>query len=187
MKDILLFPVGEVAPGLLDELCDPIVEELGTACRVDLAKGFDPAFAFHPERGQYHSSELLAHIDAPGGERCLGVTAVDLFIPILTFVFGEAETGGTRAIVSSHRLRQEFYGLETDDGLAAERLAKEALHEIGHMLSLHHCDDYECVMASSHAVEWIDVKHPRFCGRCRTLLHAAEDEKAAAAFFNTWS
>ena len=41
----------------------------------------------------------------------LGVTAVDLYIPILTFVFGEAQMGGPCSIVSYHRLRQEFYGL----------------------------------------------------------------------------
>lgn len=185
MKEILLLPVGEIAPGLLDDLCDPIVEELAMRCHVDPARGFDPAFAFHPERRQYHSSEVLAHIDVSGTGRCLGVTEVDLFIPILTFVFGEAETGGCRAIVSIHRLRQEFYGLEPDESLAADRLAKEALHEIGHMLSLHHCDDYECVMASSHAVEWIDVKLPRFCERCRDLLHEAASEESTAGFFNT--
>ena len=43
--------------------------------------------------------------------RLLGITGLDLYIPILTFVFGEAQMGGPCAIVSYHRLAQEFYGL----------------------------------------------------------------------------
>jgi archaemetzincin len=97
----------------------------------------------------------------------LGVSAVDLYIPILTFVFGEAQVGGPCAVVSAHRLRQEFYGLAPDHELFRERLLKEAVHELGHTLSLTHCDDYRCVMASSHAVEWIDLKESRLCPACR--------------------
>jgi archaemetzincin len=108
--------------------------------------------------------------------RVLGVAAVDLYIPILTFVFGEAQMGGPCAVVSSYRLRQEFYGLPGDTELLRARLLKEAVHEIGHTLELPHCGNYRCVMAASHAVEWIDLKEAALCGRCH-----AQVERAAIA------
>jgi archaemetzincin len=103
----------------------------------------------------------------------LGVTAQDLFIPILTFVFGEAQLGpgpAAAAVASLHRLRQEFYGLPPDPALARDRLLKEALHELGHTLGLRHCHDYRCVMSSSHAVENIDLKLAEFCPDCAVSL-----------------
>jgi archaemetzincin len=130
----------------------------------------DPQFAFHIERQQYHSSEILARMQqlvTPQWWRILGVTAVDLYIPILTFVFGEAQIGGPCALVSLHRLRQEFYGLPEDADALRRRLLKESVHEIGHTLNLTHCDDYRCAMAPSHAVEWIDLKESSLCVPCQ--------------------
>ena len=101
-----------------------------------------------------------------GAWRVLGVTAVDLYIPILTFVFGEAQMGGPCAVVSYHRLRQQFYGLPDDYDVLADRLVKEAVHEVGHTFDLTHCRDYSCVMAPSHAVEWIDLKDAVLCPDC---------------------
>ena len=102
--------------------------------------------------------------------RVLGVTGLDLYMPILTFVFGEAQLNNTCAIVSAYRLRQEFYGLPQDSGLLYERLLKEALHELGHTFGLTHCRTYDCVMAASHAVERIDLKGSQFCGDCRNRV-----------------
>jgi archaemetzincin len=142
-----------------------------------MAPWLDPSFAYHPERKQYHSSELLQGVTSlvqPDTWRVLGVTQLDLYVPILTFVFGEAEMGGQAAVVSYHRLRQEFYGLPEDRDLLAERLLTESIHEIGHTLELTHCDDHRCVMSSSHAVEWIDIKQHTFCQQCarRASVHA---------------
>jgi archaemetzincin len=107
--------------------------------------------------------------------RILGITAADLYIPILTFVFGEAQVGGPCALVSTHRLTQEFYGLPRDPDLLRSRLIKEAIHEVGHTLELTHCEDYSCAMAPSHAVEWIDLKDGALCANCQSqVLTSAE-------------
>ena len=138
-----------------------------------LSTALDPEFAFHGERQQYHSSEILARMQSyvtSDSWRILGVTAVDLYIPILTFVFGEAQIGGPCAVVSLHRLRQEFYGLPRDKNILNQRLLKEAVHEVGHTVNLTHCDDYNCAMAPSHAVEWIDLKEGWFCVPCRERI-----------------
>jgi archaemetzincin len=129
----------------------------------------DPTPSYHAERQQFHSSEILQRMQAfvrPNDWRLLAVAEVDLYIPILKYVFGEAQMGGPCALVSTYRLRQEFYGLDRDQTLVRDRLLKEAIHELGHTLNLRHCQDYQCTMASSHSVEWIDLRENRLCEAC---------------------
>jgi archaemetzincin len=174
MKALQLLPIGNVDPGLLEWLRRELIEGFCIPCEI-LDPPLDAAFAYHPERGQFHSSEMLERMHGYVGNntwRLLGITPVDLYIPILTFVFGEAEMGGPCSIVSYHRLRQEFYGLPQDAPLLGRRLITECVHELGHTLELTHCQDYRCVMASSHAVEWIDLKEWTFCTDCAAKAEA---------------
>ncbi len=168
MKRLQLLPVGRIEDELLFWL-GPVMEDVfQIPCEV-LAQRLDPEFALHGERCQYHSSQVLQRMQSNVSEnswRVLGVADVDLYIPILTFVFGEAQMGGPTAILSTYRLRQEFYGLAANRQLLRERTAKEAVHELGHTLNLTHCEDYQCAMAPSHAVEWIDLKGSSLCKRC---------------------
>lgn len=169
MNLLHLLPIGNVGDTLLRDLRPAVEEILGVRCKV-LPVRLDPEFAFHGERQQYHSSEILHRMQkfvAPDSWRVLGIAAVDLYIPILTFVFGEAQMGGPCAVLSAHRLRQEFYGLPSDYELFRQRVVKEAVHELGHTMNLTHCHDYRCAMASSHAVEWIDLKNGLLCEGCR--------------------
>jgi len=166
-----LLPVGNVDSGLLRELALALETAFAMPCSVH-PLCLEPDFAFHGERQQYHSSEMLERMQpflTADSWRMLGVAAVDLYIPILTYVFGEAQMGGPCAVLSTHRLRQEFYGLPADPELCVQRTIKEAIHEIGHTLNLPHCDDYRCAMASSHAVEWIDLKESALCQHCRRI------------------
>jgi archaemetzincin len=171
MKKLQLLPVGTVDDaGLLEWLRQELYEKFRVPAEI-LAPALDASFACHAERQQYHSSEILGSMQkylARDTWRLLGVTSLDLYIPILTFVFGEAQLGGHSAVVSYHRLRQEFYGLPADMDLLANRLLIESVHELGHTLQLTHCHDYHCVMAASHAVEWIDIKDSGFCEDCMT-------------------
>ena len=160
----------------LDGLAAGLARVFHVSCHLrpePLAAGF----AFDPARGQYHSTAILQRLDTlAAGEdiRLLGVTALDLYVPVLTFVFGEAQLDGPCALVSLHRLREEFYGLPPADDLLRERLLKEALHELGHTFGLRHCDDWNCVMASTHAVERLDVKSAEFCPVCAARIRQAE-------------
>jgi archaemetzincin len=172
MKPLRLLPIGDVHQGLISFLRLALQQYLQVSCEIVPAV-LDPSAAFHTERRQYHSSQLLAAMrEFANGDswRVLGVTEVDLYIPILTFVFGEAQTEGECAVVSAQRLRQEFYGLTPDQALLEQRLLKEAIHEIGHTCALTHCDNYLCAMAASHAVEWIDIKDSALCRECRDKL-----------------
>ena len=126
-------------------------------------------FAFDARRNQYGSIPLLAMLQ----ERCpedasklLAVTERDLFIPVLTFVFGQAQLGGRVGVVSFARLRQEFYGLVPSREVFLERAYKEALHETGHLFGLVHCPERRCAMSLATTVRQIDLKDDAFCAPC---------------------
>jgi archaemetzincin len=132
--------------------------------------------AFDAYRGQYNSTALLVQlVNAFAGtdEKRIAVVGVDLFIPVLTFVFGEAQLGGSAAVVSTHRLANPFYGLPKNDELSFQRLEKEVVHELGHTFGLYHCHQFECVMRSSTYVEEIDLKRIAICDECAATLHLA--------------
>ncbi len=171
MTPLRVVAVGRTERALLEAARDALACEFDAPCTI-ASPAIDPAFAYHPERNQHHSTMLLDLIarQTSGDEILIGVADVDLFIPILTFVFGEAQMGGRAAVISSHRLQQEFYGLPADAALLRERVAKEAVHEAGHVFRLTHCDDYQCVMAASYSVEWLDLKGRELCAGCRATV-----------------
>lgn len=124
-------------------------------------------------REQYNSTALLAkmlNVFDMTNNKSIAVVDVDLFIPVLTFVFGEAQLDGSAAVVSTHRLKNQYYGLPQNDVLMIERLEKEIVHELGHTFGLLHCRDYECVMKSSTYVEEIDLKKATLCLSCQHHL-----------------
>lgn len=150
--------------GVADTFPNPIVP---TAVPVDLK----PCFV--PSRQQHHATLVLAallrHRPDPAS-KILGIVGVDLFVPVLTFVFGQAQLDGPGAVVSTHRLRTEFCGLPADEGTLVERLIKECIHELGHAFGLVHCGVYDCVMHASGTVDEVDLKRSAFCGRCMAVL-----------------
>jgi archaemetzincin len=131
-----------------------------------------PAGTLDPRRRQHSSGRMLEWLlrEGPGEGKVLGVTDVDLFIPILTFVFGEAQLGGRAAVVSTARLLD---GAVRDERLLLERLAKEAVHELGHALGLVHCAVPECAMSRSASVREVDQKRGALCRDCRSRLDDA--------------
>jgi archaemetzincin len=130
-----------------------------------------PVEAFDVRRGQHSSTQILKWLVArpvPGG-RTLAITDVDLFIPVLTFVYGEAQLGGTAAVVSTSRLGVEP-GMPGAPALFVERVVKECNHELGHTFGLIHCDTAGCVMARSVNLIDVDAKGVSLCGECGAHL-----------------
>jgi archaemetzincin len=93
----------------------------------------------------------------------VGLTDRDLCIPNLNFVFGLSERETGTAVVSWHRLRGK-------DGELASRIAKEVIHEVGHLKGLEHCKNRECVMWFSNTLEDAFRKKSEFCPSCRFKL-----------------
>ena len=157
-------------------LIDAVRAHVGTELRLPVAAEFEPdrpREAWDARRGQYETGRILKWLESrhAGAAKVLGLTDVDLFIPILTFVFGEAQLDGRAAVVSTARLSS---GNGSGGGpLLAERLRKEALHELGHAYGLVHCGNQACVMGRSPGVVEIDLKGPSFCMDCRLLCDEA--------------
>jgi len=180
VKPIHLIPISNgtaasAAPGieLLEQLAPALARTFRTPCRIKL-QNIDVTAAHDERRRQYHSTAILQQMErlVDPDARVLAVTGCDLYVPVLTFVFGEAQLQGNCALVSTARLKEQFYGLPERPDLLKERLIKEAAHELGHTFGLRHCPDWRCVMASSHAVERLDVKTAEFCNNCRKpLIH----------------
>ena len=175
MHSVELIPLGTSARQLgLDELREGITRVLPVEVHVsDIHLDMD--LALDASRRQYHSTHILAMIlehASPGDSKLLGVTSWDLFIPVLTFVFGQAQLNNRAGVFSTFRLQNEFYGMRSSAKLLHERTVKEALHELGHTFGLRHCGDYPCIMNSSTYVEDIDLKPGDFCVHCATHLHS---------------
>jgi len=155
----------------LERVAAALARTFRTPCRIR-PELFDVGFSRDDRRGQYYSTAIIQRLEraVDPDARVIGVTGCDLYVPVLTFVFGEAQLDGACAIVSTARLREEFYGLPPREDLLHERLIKEAVHELGHTFGLRHCSDWRCVMASSHGVERLDVKGKDFCQACRKAV-----------------
>jgi archaemetzincin len=132
-----------------------------------------PEGAYDAKRGQYQSVEFMKALaqSAPGdASRVLGVTDVDLAIPMLSFLFGQAQLDGPVALISLCRLRQEFYGLPAQEDLLRERAVKEVLHELGHTFGLVHCSEPTCAMSLATHIGLVDDKAEQYCERCGLQL-----------------
>lgn len=133
----------------------------------------DIAYARDEARNQYSSTLVLRQAQKhrpPDAARMIILTERDIFIPMLSFVFGQAQLDGPLAVLSFARLRQEFYGLPPNHALFLVRVRKETLHEIGHTLGLTHCADTRCTMSLSTSIQQLDAKGSGFCENCTALV-----------------
>jgi archaemetzincin len=166
-----------------------IEEDVLGAIELDLGRVFgcdvrrmpglpEPEYAYDVQRGQHSSAHILRQLIGQVPKNAvslLGITQKDLFIPMLTFVLGQAQLGGPVSVVSLARLHQHFYGLPPDGPLVVMRAVKEAVHEVGHTVGLTHCADSACPMSLSNTVRHVDAKGTALCSNCQMLL---EEEKS---------
>lgn len=133
-----------------------------------------PTHSFDPSRNQYSSTTILRWVlqQIPAdASKVVAVTDADLFIPVLTFVFGEAQLGGKAAVVSTARLRVDLNNLPCPPQRFRSRIVKECVHELGHTFGLIHCGLSRCVMSRSNSVPEVDTKLGNFCRDCRAMLN----------------
>lgn len=178
MSGLCLASLGEVEEPVMRTIAECVEERIGLPVvhRIKLPVPLD---GYDRARGQMSSVTILKLLleQAPSGvSRILGVTESDLFIPMLTFVFGQAQLKGRAAVVSTARLRQEYYGMPPDGIALLGRARKEAMHELGHTFGLIHCPDSRCAMSLSINLPQVDSKLEWYCEGCWPVLQERLEE-----------
>ncbi len=167
-----LVPLNPVDQGILRHLSTAIADWLSLPVLILPTRPL-PLNTLHLVRNQHHSTQLLEYLlngDQAGTFRLLGITAADLYIPIFTFVFGEAQLEGKAAIVSIFRPRGDDRGVLAPREVLLRRLLLLSLHELGHTFGLAHCRQPGCLMGFSANLQKLDEKNLEFCDYCRILL-----------------
>jgi len=169
---ILLISYANFEKDFLEKIAEEVTREFLfpvsiEESHIDLNEFYDPM------RRQYDGNRILMEIDlisSPQYIKKVGLFRIDLFIPILTYIFGQATLNGSSGIASLYRLRNEQYGMERDENLLFDRFEKVIIHELGHTFGLIHCHNPTCVMRSSTYVEDIDQKNNKLCNACRSKI-----------------
>ncbi len=170
-QQIIISPIGDVKADILKSLGMEIERIFGYSTKIQFLLQ-DVNFSLDPARDQYYSTLILEKLEKLAfgpGLKILGITHVDLFIPILTYVYGEAQLGGKACIVSTHRLGDELPSMDSEKAYWS-RIIKEAVHELGHTFRLRHCPDQTCIMHYCRCIEDVDKKSDRLCRYCTVLL-----------------
>ena len=172
---IVVSPFDGLNASLLNDINRGITGTFGYSVDVHpLLKDLD--FALDPDRNQYHSTSILDELSRllpTGALKVLAICKVDLFIPILTHVYGEARLGGKTCVISIHRLKENISAMNPGT-IFHYRVVKEAIHELGHTFGLRHCEEHSCVMHYARTVMDVDRKSDQPCRYCKVLL---DDEK----------
>ncbi len=159
-----LVVVGSVPKALLKDLATPIASTFVLAS-VSGHSLTEPKYALNPPRQQYHSTAILRRLSSQLGadqSGILGVCDVDLFTPDAEFVYGDADRETKSGLISLARLK-----VGASPQQLVRRAQAEAVHEVGHLIGLSHCDDPHCVMFLSRSPADSDRKGTMLCNDCR--------------------
>ncbi len=174
-KMIGVVPIGEVDKMVPKVVAANITSHMGVDAMV-IAPMKHPAYALDPRKLQYDAGliiEALGGCADAGYDKVVGVLSVDLFVPIFSHVYGEAQQGGTCAVVSTFRTGDSQVGRQSVGAVLLERTAKIALHELGHLFNLTHCRDPRCLMHFSGDLMMLDQIQFHFCHYCRAFWRSA--------------
>lgn len=166
-----IIPMGRVDEMVVSVVAANLQAILGLDTRIQQIRP-EPTHAFLPRRGQYEAGKILHQLAAvpDGGKFKLGMVNVDIYTPILTFVYGESQLGGKAALISTFRIQSQ------DSQKTYNRAAKIGVHEVGHLLGIVHCMAPDCLMGFSNSLAKLDSLPLRFCQACeyearRSLKH----------------
>ncbi|MCP4580181.1 MAG: hypothetical protein GY839_01085 [candidate division Zixibacteria bacterium] len=149
---------------LLNELCKrfTLKPQSGIVSRL-------PEESFNQKQNQYYATTILSKLELLKGtdfEMILATTEEDLFIPNKNFVMGQANSTSHTSVISTFRIKPEFYGLPEDEVLLKSRLLNLASHEVGHMLGLKNCLNKDCQMYVADTLTELDNRPETFCAEC---------------------
>lgn len=171
-KSVGVIPVGDVPENTLQVIAEYITGRFKLTTQI-LPPLEQPEYAFDERRLQYNAGIIIEAMEAMqfgNHDKVIGVLNKDLFIPIFTHVFGEARQGGKCGLVSLFRLMKNPDGSTPTKSLLDKRAVKVALHELGHLLDLLHCEHKKCLMHFSGGVDEVDNMSLELCEYCTIYL-----------------
>jgi archaemetzincin len=171
-KSIGVVPLGDIPEFDLRVITDHIINCFKLTPQI-LPPFEPPIDALDERRLQYDAGIIIETMEAMqfgNHDKVIGVLDKDLFIPIFTHVFGEARQGGKCGLVSLYRLAKNPDGSTPPKSIIHERAAKVALHELGHLLDLLHCEHKKCLMHFSGGIDEVDEMSFNLCEYCSIYL-----------------
>lgn len=170
---LVIQPLGNAVP-----LVEPVEKALTTFFPLSLtvaAPAALPERAYYRPRGRYRAEillEMLAEFAPAGSERVLGLTSVDISTSKPPHedwgILGLASVGGRACVLSAFRCRRRA----RNPAHAVERLAKTAVHELGHTFGLQHCPHQGCLMEDGGGSVLTTDRETDLCPDCRARLDA---------------
>ena len=163
-----IVPIGAIPPLVPKVIAAHIAAYLDLAA-TSLEPVSSPTYALDEQRLQFDAGAILQKLESmpfEGADKIVGVLNIDLFVPVFTHVFGEARQRGRAALVSLFRLADGRSALEQPPPVLLNRAAKVALHELGHLYGLAHCENETCLMRFSGNLEALDRAPFSLCPYC---------------------
>lgn len=160
-----ILPLGTV-PSFPIQIASKALERAYSLYSIPRSSIHIPRHALNKTRNQYNAPTLLNYVNKEKQARyCLALITKDLYAANLNFVFGQALLGKS-AILSLQRLKTD------NKQLFRERIEKESVHEVGHVLGLSHCGNPNCVMRFSNTLNQVDKKEKKLCQDCQSKLNS---------------
>ncbi len=166
--NIIILGLNTVDKEILEYICNYLSKNIFYCdCKIVDSLTLEPRF-YNKLRGQYNSDSILEWISqktrAYQADVIVGVGDFDAYADDLNFIFGEAYPRDRVCAIYLGRLKT------VDHDLYNERIIKEVIHEIGHVLGLQHCSNPNCVMYFSRTINDTDRKKPLYCKKCSQIL-----------------
>ena len=173
MKSIAIVLLGEIEQlySLLKDTIEAAINFYFDDVKITTKRYAIPQESFNEIREQYNAELLLNFLNRQNTSQeydiTIGLIDKDLYYRNLRYVFGLAAVKSKKIIISTFRLKYDVSLTRIARfEIFKERVFKELLHELGHIVGLEHCKNRTCVMNFSPTLAEVDEKLPMLCSEC---------------------